>query len=140
MGSKTIIAYFSNNGSPATGLSPTVRIRDVSDGSLVVTDAAMTEVGDGFYKYLFSSYNITKAYVIRADGTATLANTDRYVVMSNENVDLEKGMKISENRLKIENNQLKIYDDDDTTVLYTYDLKDQDGNPSVASIFQRNPV
>jgi len=45
-----ILSYFSLYGTPSTGLSPTIRIRDISDNSLVVTDAAMAEVGDGFYR------------------------------------------------------------------------------------------
>ena len=45
-----VTAYFTDGGTPATGLTPTIRIRDLSDNSLVITDASMTEVGDGHYK------------------------------------------------------------------------------------------
>lgn len=77
-----ISAYFSNSGTPATGLSPTINIRDFSDGSLVVNGAAMTETGDGFYKYDFAGYDATKDYAIRCDGGIALLAADRYAVAS----------------------------------------------------------
>ena len=82
-----ILAFFTSSGVPATGLSPTVRVRDISDGSLVVTDAAMTETGDGFYKYDFSTYNSSLDYAIRCDGGITLPDAERYVYAGNEYVD-----------------------------------------------------
>jgi len=81
-----ILAYFSNSGTPATGLTtPTIRIRDLSSGSLLVNDSTMTEVGDGFYSYDFTTYDKNKDYSIRCDGTAVLVDTDRYVYAGNEN-------------------------------------------------------
>ena len=77
-----ITAYFSQIGVPKTGLSPTINIRDISDGSLTVSAAAMTEVGDGFYWYNFSGYNATKDYSIRCDGGAILFDSDRYAIAS----------------------------------------------------------
>ena len=79
-----LITFFTDNGIPKTGLSPTIRVRDASDGSLVVTDAAMTEIGDGFYKYDFTTYDSSKDYTFRADGGAGLNATDRYVFSTNE--------------------------------------------------------
>jgi len=78
-------AYFSNAGVPALGLPATIRVRDLSNNSLVVTDAAMTEVGDGFYSYNFVGYVPAKEYVIRADGGATLSGADRYSTGRNSN-------------------------------------------------------
>ena len=77
-----ITAYFSQIGVPKTGLSPTINIRDISDGSLTVNAAAMTEVGDGFYWYNFSGYNPAKDYSIRCNGGATLFDSDRYAIAS----------------------------------------------------------
>jgi len=79
-----IVAYFTNTGTPATGLSPTIRIRNVATGALVVTDAAMTEIGDGWYKYDFTTYDPTLDYAIRCDGTAALTAPDRYVFAGND--------------------------------------------------------
>ncbi len=78
-----ITAYFSQLGTPETGLSPTINIRDISDGSLVVSAMAMTEVGDGFYWYNFLGYNPAKDYSIRCDGgTAILRDFERYAIAS----------------------------------------------------------
>jgi len=78
-----ILCFLTESGAPKTGLSPTIRIRDLSDNSLVITDAAMTEVGDGFYKYNFTNFDKTKDYSIRMDGGASLSDSDRYKYCSN---------------------------------------------------------
>jgi hypothetical protein len=80
-----IIAFFMNNGAPATGLSATIRIRRVSDGVLLVTDHAMVEVGDGWYRYTYGSYDSSIDYAIRCDGGSTLLDEDRYAFAGNEN-------------------------------------------------------
>jgi hypothetical protein len=81
-----ILAYFSNNGVPATGLTtPTIRIRELPSGTLIINDSIMTETGDGFYIYDFTTYDKDKNYSIRCDGTAVLSDADRYVYAGNEN-------------------------------------------------------
>lgn len=81
-----ILAYFSNNGIPATGLTiPTIKIREVPIGTLLVNNASMTEVGDGFYSYDFTTYDLNKDYAIVCDGTAALSDSDRYTYAGNEN-------------------------------------------------------
>jgi len=74
-----ITTQFLNAGVPAIGLAPTIRIRDVLTGALIITDAAMTEIGDGMYKYDFVGYVGGTDYAIRADGGVTLTGSDRYV-------------------------------------------------------------
>jgi hypothetical protein len=80
-----ILAFFTNNNIPAIGLSPTIRIRDLVDNSLVVTDSAMLEVGDGHYQYDFTTYDIEQNYAIRCDGGVILADNERYSYAGNEN-------------------------------------------------------
>jgi hypothetical protein len=60
-------ADFSTSGVPETGLSPTITIRNTEDGSIVVSAAAMTEVGGGAYKYDFNN-DIAKKYSVVSDG------------------------------------------------------------------------
>jgi hypothetical protein len=79
-----ILSYFTNSGVPETGLSPTIRIRNVSTGGLVVTDESMTEVGDGFYNYDFTGYDALIGYSIRSDGGVSLADAERYSYAGNE--------------------------------------------------------
>jgi len=140
MGTLTITAFFSDGGTPKTGLSPTIRIRNVDSTALVVTDAAMTEVGDGWYKYNFTSYNEENTYSFRADGTSTLSGSDRYVFGTNENNEVTQVRKIATNKWEIVNTQWIEYDDDATTALRTYDLFDESGNPSKNNVFKREPV
>lgn len=157
-----IIAFFTSNGSPATGLSPTIRIRDVSDSSLVVTDAAMSEVGDGWYKYDFTAYDSTKDYAIRCDGTASLPATERYVYAGSElsGIDDIKGAgfvkgthsltnlgaditlikQVEQGRWRIVSNQMIFYDSDGSTPLLTFDLKDSDGEPAMEGVYERVPA
>ena len=45
--------YFDVYNNPIINLTPTIRIRDILDGS-VVDSGVMTEVGDGFYTYGFA--------------------------------------------------------------------------------------
>lgn len=75
-----ISAYFADYGTPKTGLSPVVYVRDLSDGSLAVDGEAMTEVGAGFYKYEFSGYSASGSYGITCDGGAALTAGERYAV------------------------------------------------------------
>jgi len=140
MGTLTIISFFTDKGTPKTGLSPTIRIRDVDTTSLVVTDAAMTEIGDGFYKFSFTSYDEEKVYSFRADGTSTLTQADRYVFGTNENNEITQVRKIATNRWQIVSNQWIEYDDDATTALRTYNLFDESGNPSKNNVFDRVPT
>jgi hypothetical protein len=81
-----ILAFFSSNGTPVESINiPTIRIRELPLGTLIITDENMVEVGDGFYYYNFVNYDYAKDYAIRCDGTSGLPDSDRYVVCGNEN-------------------------------------------------------
>jgi hypothetical protein len=73
-----ISSFFTLNAVPAVGLTPlpTLLIWEVNGvtETLVVPSAPMTEVGSGFYQYLFSSYDPSKEYVFRVDGGSTYVN------------------------------------------------------------------
>jgi hypothetical protein len=53
---------------------------------------------------------------------------------------ISKILRIQKNKWKIVSNQMIIYDDDGTTPLFTFDLKDASGNPSMTSVVERIPV
>jgi len=63
-------AWESAPGVPLTapGDVPTIRIRRLDTQALEVTDAAMTEVGDGLYFYSFAPAVDGIEYSVRADG------------------------------------------------------------------------
>jgi hypothetical protein len=76
-----ISSFFTNNGNPQTGLTPTIRIWEVvgvGSDTLIVNNAPMVETGDGFYKYNFVAYDASKDYVFRTDGGGTLPAGERY--------------------------------------------------------------
>lgn len=82
---KKITTFFTNSGTPQTGLSATIRIWDLATNTLVVTDAAMTEVSGGFYSYDFTTYDEEKEYAIRCDGSASITSDgERYTYAGNE--------------------------------------------------------
>ncbi len=73
---------------------------------------------------------------IKADTGATSISNAALVTLVNTLLKYER------NRTKIDtvNKQMIIYDDDCTTVLHVFDLKDSNGNPSVAEVCERKPV
>lgn len=76
---KVITCVFFESGVPKTGLSPTITVYKVSDGSTVVSAQAMTELAGGFYKYSYAGYDGTEQYVFSAD-SVTLTGSERYSV------------------------------------------------------------
>lgn len=134
-----LISFFMDAGTPKTGLSPVMDVWK-ADGTQVVTSQAMTEIGGGFYKYDFSTYDEDEDYCIRADGTSTLSGADRYVISSNETAGVGKILKIEKNKWEIKGNQMIFYDDDDTTVLYTFNLQNKAGSGTERDVFKRIPI
>lgn len=51
-----------------------------------------------------------------------------------------KLLKIQQGRWKIENNQMIIYDEDNQTPLFKFNLYDENGNPTSTSVFERIPI
>ncbi len=67
-----ILAFVTNLGVPLTGGSVTARVRRTDTAALVVTDAALTELGDGLYRLSFASVaTLEYAFVLDADPSAT---------------------------------------------------------------------
>lgn len=96
-----ITVFFTDkNGVPALGLLPAITIYQISStigspqgDTIVIGDGSplvfMTEVGRGFYKYVFTTYNsrVKYAYQINgeAGGTGPTLGLGQYVVGTNEN-------------------------------------------------------
>ena len=170
-----VTTYVTTDGAPATGLTVTVRIWRVraATQTLVVTDAAMTEVGDGFYKYEFTTWDPLENYVFRSDSGVGQTDSERYATgassvspeeISDQVWDEDKTEhtivgstgealtdieSIVEVLLKFESNRslidpvaktLTIYDDDETTPIHVFLLKDSTGSLSVDEVCERDPV
>lgn len=74
-----IKAYFAEDGAPKAGLTPTVTVYRDSDSAVVVNAQNMTEIGTGFYKYEFTTYDEEESYSYVAD-SVTLTAFERYAV------------------------------------------------------------
>ena len=80
--------YFTSQGAPKTGLTPTIiTLNKISDGAAVaVTPSAwptVSEIAGGLYKFTlaFPFNSLSEALGVVVDGGATLANPERYKVM-----------------------------------------------------------
>ena len=189
MATKLITAHFTVNNIPVTGLTPTILIirLDPLVNVLEVNGGALTEVGAGWYRYDFSSYDATKSYVFTIDGGNTLAAANRYKYGGNESYveDISNGvweepwsdhtstgtiglilteikadsgttvinlstlqtlvntlLKYDRNRTKVDTtaHTLTVYDDDCTTPLTVFRLRDHLGNPTITEICERSPT
>lgn len=80
-----IVVNYTNGGLPITGLSPIIKIREVGTGSIVIPAGNMIDIGDGFYKYLFTTFDTNKTYVYVVDGGNTLTDDIRYSYGGNDN-------------------------------------------------------
>jgi hypothetical protein len=87
MNPKIITSFFTSGGTPALGLSAKINIWSVNNigQTLLINNASMLEVGDGFYKYYFSTYDENTDYLFRTDGGSSLASSDRYQSGANSN-------------------------------------------------------
>lgn len=96
-----ITSFFTRNGLPETGLTPTIRIWEVSptgqnlligapNGSISNTDGVMTELidapsQDGFYKFDFTDvlgFSDQKSFTCRVYGGAVLPAGERYQIVT----------------------------------------------------------
>ena len=187
MASIVISSFFTKNGIPQVGLTPTIRIWEVSGASQILiigspngtgdpgtgvgTDGAMQEIldggsplvgspgssQDGFYKFQFTGamgYDPTKTYLVRADGGSTIPGGERYqpgqidssinliqIDVTNILNVVDEIRKYDKNRTLIDENNftLTVFDDDGTTPLKVFDLKDENGVASITKIFERIP-
>jgi len=143
-----ITTYFHTSGTPTEGLSPIVRVRDVDAGGIVVASGIMSDLGDGIYTYEFTGYDIEGEYAILCDAI-TLPDVYRYkhlasgeygdvidtVNIIGDNVEFRTTLlkKIMTNRIELVDGGISpndanwiLYDDDDSTVLATWDVTDKD--------------
>lgn len=86
---KIITVHFSSSGIPQPGLSPTIGIYELhatnpAINTLVVASGIVAEIGNGWYRYNFTTYDNTKNYVYTFDGGSSLQACERYKIGGNE--------------------------------------------------------
>jgi len=135
------VIYFADLGTPKTGLSPTIDIFiKVSDGGSAGSAPSISELSGGFYKF---TYAPTEDIAIRVDSNdVNMADRDKYIVLiaSPDDEGLAKILQVDKGRWKIQNNQMIFYKEDGVTPLYTFNLKDESGQPSEKNVYERVPV
>lgn len=128
VGTEEITAHFTDKGVPLTAPAnaPTIRIRRADTQALVVTDAVMTEIGDGNYSYTFILGDPQLDYTIRADGDPTAAGQvtamERYAWGAISGLGSDYVRKILTNRSVTTElgggaKRIDFYDDDGLTII-----------------------
>lgn len=83
MPNQIITVFFtSGSGSPAVGLTPEIRVIDLSTKN-IVTSSNMDDCGLGIYSFTFTQYNFSSSYAFRADGLSNDLDA-RYQFAGNE--------------------------------------------------------
>jgi len=75
---KTWLAWWTNNGAPATGLSALIQIRRADTGAIVQASTAMVEIGDGWYRFVQAIFDDSLQYVATLDGSTAVTPQERY--------------------------------------------------------------
>lgn len=158
-----VVSFFtSGSGSPAVGLAPTITIRNVSSSQVVIESAALTEIGDGWYRYQFATYDGDVDYAMTIDGGSPGLDS-RYAFAGNENFvqdiwgtqrDLHTvtgsvgeaqrdvyDIEVGTWRI-LSNGTMELLRSGSAEVIATFDLQDIDGinltNPSLQDPFRRS--
>jgi len=112
-------------GISRTGKTVTVAVLDTS-GNVVgsgYTAGSVVELSDGTYGCAITFDSAFTGYVRFSNTTDSLEVYNPVTVVEDYTSDITAIKKVELNRWKIASNQLTIYDDDDTTPLYVFDLK-----------------
>lgn len=133
------------DGAPKTGMNDVIiDVYDLTNANPtpLINDASVSEIGGGFYQYDHSAADasIHYGYIVYAP---SLPIGQQYAKgFSSVAGNIELIQKATLNRWKIDptTKTFIIYDDDDTTPLKTFYLKDILGNLSITNYFERTPV
>ena len=128
-------------GAPANSATVTLNLFK-SDGTKYLDSKAMTYItgSNGLYKYAFTAPTDLQRMIADVSATDPTAYGTESIYVSKLANSIDSIKKIESGRWRIINNQLIFYDENETDVLYTFDLLDSDGNPSVTSVYERRPV
>lgn len=140
-----------------TGLTVTIDVwkNDV----LIVDNQACVEIGRGYYKYVLTVGNVDvegeyyftmKTSDVSVDsneiegvwviGRAGIENLDATISSRGSQTVLDIVRKFQTNKIEIHNNQVRVYDDNGSTILYTFNLYNASGDPAEKAVYLREPV
>lgn len=134
----TFVASF---GSTRTGKTVQYRILDYDVTVLsAYTATSVVELGngeDGLSKSFSSTFRGLMQF---KDVEDNLVISDPITVVEDFLTQISHIFKIETGRWKIVNNQMIFYDTDETTPIYTFNLKDSSGNATSENPVEREPV
>lgn len=123
MSNANIIAIFKD-----TSLTVTIDVRTISDNALIINSADMTEMSDGAYKYIFTSYDESLDYLFICkanNGDRVFATNDSVSDLTKTAAELDR--KLSTNKASITVAEdgtgietVTIYDDDNETEIHKH--------------------
>lgn len=162
---KRYVVSYTNLGVGVTGLTPTFTSlflsKDTAFTDVVGSAPTVTEQSDGFYTfdidYDASPFDdeaaqfvgrldggvgtLDERYKVVTFGFADIAIDELVTVGSTLGADIEQLRKFFTNRWEITTaGNMVIYDDDDTTQLLCFELRDADNNLSTENVFKRIPI
>jgi hypothetical protein len=117
--------FSANFGLSRTGKTVTVSVLDTS-GNVVgtgYTAGSVVELSDGQYGCAITFTTAMTGYIKFSNTDDNLEVYIPFLAVADYRSDITAIKKVELNRWKIASNQLTIYDDDDTTPLYVFDLK-----------------
>ena len=126
------------DGSPANTATVTITVFK-SDGTKLVNAQSMVYItgSNGLYQYSFTAPADVARMIADVTSASPVAYGVEAICVAEWADQVDKIKKIESGRWKILSNQLLVYDEDDTTVLYTFDLLDSSGNASSTEIYER---
>ena len=129
------------DGSPANNAAVALNLF-TSSGTKYLNSGVMTYITDsnGLYQYAFTAPTSIKRMIADVSATSPTAYGTESISVSQLASNIDSIKKIETGRWKILNNQMLFYDEDETTVIYTFDLLDSGGNASVTTVYERRPA
>lgn len=137
--------HLTENGVPKTGMADVIiDVYDLTNSNPIplIDDASVAEIGGGFYQYDHTVADASIHYGYIAYAPSLPVGQQYAKGFSGVYGNIELIQKATLNRWRIDPNTktLIMYDDDGTTPLKTFYLKDILGNLSISNYFERTPV
>ena len=131
---------FDGNGDPANTATVILNLFRV-DGSKLYTDEAMSYISgsNGIYQFAFAAPDTAGRMIADVSATSPVAYGTEDIGVTQQALNINVLKKHETGRWRILDNKMYMYDEDAVTPLFTYDLLDANGNPTMTTIFERRP-
>jgi hypothetical protein len=107
------------------------------------TTSGVVELGNGYYGVAISLSSSSVGYIewkCEKSGETDIYLVEEFICVEDYIAKISNILKIETGRWRITANTLVFYDTNETTPLYTFNLKDSSGNPTETNVYERDPV